>query len=230
MPRPAMIFAAGFGTRMGALTKDRPKPMIEVSGKPLINHSLEFLRNGGVTKIVINTHYHADLLEQHLAKEPDVQTIREEPEILETGGGLRNAMRLFGTAPVMTLNSDIVWPGRNPVADLDAAWDPIKMDALLVLIPLEKAVGFEGRGDFAIDAEGRLSRAENAPYLYTGLQIIKTETLPHYKEAKFSLSKVWDDLITERRAYGMIFDGAWVDVGKPDGINLAQQALENKHV
>jgi len=225
-----MIFAAGFGTRMGDLTKDRPKPLVEVDGQPLINHAIRLLRRGGIERIVVNTHYHAEMLEAHLKSEPDVTTLREEPEILETGGGLRNALPQLGSGPVMTLNSDIIWPGANPIDQLEAAWEPEKMDALLLLLPIENAIGFKGGGDFTLLEDQKIERAKDAPYLYSGLQIIKTNGLSHYSESSFSLTRVWDDMIAANKAFGLVFDGPWVDVGNPAGIALAEKALRGEHV
>jgi len=230
MPRTAMVFAAGFGTRMGDLTKDRPKPLVEVDGQPLINHAIHFLRQGGIERIVVNTHYHAEMLEAHLNLEPDVTTLREEPDILETGGGLRNAMPQLGSDPVFTLNSDIIWPGANPIDELVAAWEPEKMDALLLLLPIANAIGFKGGGDFALSTDQKIKRVKDAPFLYSGLQIIKTNGLSHYSESSFSLTRVWDDMIVGGKAFGLVYDGPWVDVGNPAGVELAERALRGEHV
>ena len=226
MPKNAMIFAAGFGTRMGAMTKTRPKPMIEVAGRPLIDHALAFLDQPAIGNVVINTHYLAEQLEQHLDKYPNVTTIREEPEILETGGGLRNALPVLGHAPVFTLNSDIIWPNGNPIEAMNALWDPNKMDGLLAVIPVSRATGYTGPADFKLENDGRISRGANAEFLYTGIQIINTEGLAEFSEVKFSINLLWDKMITEQRLFGFLFDGDWVDVGKPEGITLAQDALK----
>ena len=138
-PRAAMIFAAGLGTRMGALTRDRPKPLIPVAGRPLLDHALALVRGVGVPRVVVNTHAHAAQVADHLARSaPDV-LVSHEPERLETGGGLKRALPLLGSGPVFTLNADMVWSGPNPLAALAAAWRP-GMGALLVVVPRENAV------------------------------------------------------------------------------------------
>ncbi|MEM7240591.1 MAG: nucleotidyltransferase family protein [Pseudomonadota bacterium] len=225
MPRNAMIFAAGFGTRMGDLTKTRPKPMVEVAGKPLIDHALAFLDQPQVGKIVVNTHYLADQLEAHLDPLQNVVTLREEPDILETGGGLRNALPILGPDPVFTLNSDIIWPKGNPIAKMDAMWNPDRMDGLLALIPLARATGFSGNADFHLRDDGRIERVEDAAFLYTGIQIIKTDGLTEIDAQKFSLNILWDKMMASKRLFGFVFDGSWVDVGKPEGIALAEAEL-----
>ncbi len=228
-PDAIMVFAAGFGKRMGALTKDCPKPMIEVSGRPLIDHTLELVHQAGVEKIVVNTHYKAEVLETHLAPRTDVKLLREYPEIFETGGGLRNALPLLGDAPVYTLNSDMVWTGDNPLQALARAWDPSRMDALLMVVPREKAQENRGAGDFFMDRLGRLSRRgelETAPFVYSGTQIIKTNRLMDFEQNSFSLNLVWDEMLRDQRVFGIVHSGGWVDVGRPEGIAVAEAELK----
>ena len=225
-PKAAMIFAAGFGTRMAPLTDHTPKPMLSVAGKPLINHSLDLL--DGITNIVVNTHYLADQLEHHLRNTPHVTCLRESPDILETGGGLKNALPLLGADPVLVLNSDAVFVGANPLPALLSHWNPSKMDALLTLVPITNTIEHTGAGDFFCGNDGQLSRrGENpaAPYVYTGVQILKTDRLAEIKQSAFSLNLLWDQMIAEGRAYGLIYDGKWVDVGRPAGITAAEKAL-----
>jgi GTP:adenosylcobinamide-phosphate guanylyltransferase len=152
IPKTAMIFAAGFGTRMAPLTDRTPKPLIEVDGKPLIDHALSLL--DGFQNIVVNTHYLADQIETHLAGKTHVTCLQEVPEILETGGGLKNALPLLGPDPVVVTNSDAVFAGPNPVSELLARWKPDHMDALLSLVPIEQTIAHEGAGDFSCDGDG----------------------------------------------------------------------------
>ncbi|MFC3182236.1 nucleotidyltransferase family protein [Cypionkella sinensis] len=221
-PLPLMLFAAGFGTRMGALTQNRPKPLIEVGGKPLIDHALAMARSAGVAKIVVNLHYLGPQIAAHLHGS-DIQLSWETEQILETGGGLRAALPLLGVGPVMTLNTDAVWSGQNPLTQLLAAWDPAKMDALLLLLPCDKALGHTGHGDFLLDPDGRISRANGADApVYLGAQILKTESLSAISEPVFSLNRLWDISIANNRAFGLIHQGGWCDVGRPEGIALAE--------
>lgn len=224
-PFPLMLFAAGLGTRMGALTADRPKPMIPVAGKPLIDHALALADAAGVTTRVANLHYRGDQLAAHL-RDRNVALSWETEQILETGGGLRAALPLLGPGPVLTLNSDAVWTGANPLQELMAAWDAARMDALLLLLPVAQALGHSGSGDFLLDAENRISRAKGAPGLvYSGAQIIRTGLLEQMPEKVFSLNLLWDKMILQGRAFGMVHQGGWCDVGRPDCIPIAEALL-----
>jgi MurNAc alpha-1-phosphate uridylyltransferase len=234
MTRPLMIFAAGFGTRMGALTADRPKPLIPVAGRPLIDHALGHGRAAGAAPIVANAHYRAGMLAAHLADAPDVTLTREMPEILDTGGGLRAALPLLGGGPVFTLNADAVFAGPEPLPLLDAAWDPARMDALLLLVPRARAVAHAGPGDFRAGPDGRLRRAAaggtDAALVYTGAQIVDPAGLAAIPESVFSLNRVWDDAIARGRLFGCAYPGRWADVGTPDGIAAADALLDRTHV
>ena len=222
MPDALMLFAAGFGTRMGALTADRPKPLIEVAGQPLIDHALALADGFGPLRRVANAHYRADQLEAHLAPR-DVTVSREDPEILDTGGGLRHALPLLNADPVFTLNTDAVWSGPNPLRLLADAWDPTRMDALLLCVPLANAVGRKGGGDFDILRDGRLSRGGDL--VYTGAQIVKTKALHAVTEPVFSLNVIWNQMAEKGQLCGLPYPGQWCDVGHPDGIRLAEEML-----
>jgi MurNAc alpha-1-phosphate uridylyltransferase len=226
-PDAVMVFAAGFGARMKHLTQDRPKPMIPVAGKPLIDHALDLARAVNPARIVVNLHYRADMLERHLSG-TDVQTIVEVPEILETGGGLRNALPLLGDGPVFTTNSDALWSGPNPLTMLAQAWNPDRMDGLLICIPTENTLGHEGKGDFDLDGDGTLTRGKTT--IYGGVQIIKTDGLAAIAETKFSLNVLWDMMLSEQRLFGLRYPGNWCDVGRPEGIALAEGLLRGSHV
>ncbi|WP_406720210.1 nucleotidyltransferase family protein [Thioclava litoralis] len=222
-PDSLMLFAAGFGTRMGALTADRPKPLVEVAGRPLLDHALELVEEAGISKVVANIHYRGDQIVEHLAGR-SVEISDETDEILETGGGLRKALPLLGQGPVFTLNTDAIWTGPNPLAALRAAWDPAKMSALLMLVPPERATGHKGAGDFTL-SEGRLSRGPG--FVYTGAQLIDPAELSDIPEGAFSLNLLWDRLLTKGRVYGVIHDGGWCDVGRPESIPLAEALLDH---
>lgn len=222
-----MLFAAGFGTRMQHLTADRPKPLVPVAGRPLIDRALDLATDVGADPIVANLHYRPEMLEAHLQL-TSVQTVRETPDILETGGGLRNALPLLGTDPVVTLNPDAIWAGPNPIRMLLDAWNPKRMDALLICVPLTQVHGRNGGGDFSIDADGRLHRGGNT--VYGGAQITKTDLLHEVSDAAFSLNVVWNMMAKRDRLFGLTYPGEWCDVGHPEGIEDAEAMLARAHV
>jgi MurNAc alpha-1-phosphate uridylyltransferase len=224
-PDALMLFAAGFGTRMGPLTKSLPKPLIEVAGRPLLDHALALAAPLGLKHVVINTHYRAEQIARHLSTQPKIKLSFESPGILETGGGLRHALPLLGTGPVFTLNTDAVWSGPNPLELLNSAWDPQEMDALLLLIPKPNALGHSGAGDFETDVDGRLVRGPGA--IFSGAQILKTGDLAMIPDATFSLNVVWDRMLDRKRLFGLIYPGNWCDVGRPESVPLATRMLSN---
>lgn len=222
-PRAVMLFAAGFGTRMGALTRERPKPLIEVAGKPLIDHALALARAIRPPRIVANLHYRADQLARHLAPR-GVALSHEQPDILDTGGGLRAALPLLGPGPVFTMNTDAVWVGPNPLALLRAAWDPARMDALLMCVPVGRATGHSGPGDFIADDSGRIRRGSGL--VYGGVQIVKPEGLRDFPQPAFSLNLLWNRMQAAGRLHALSYPGRWCDVGHPGGIALAEAMLK----
>ncbi|SEO10766.1 MobA-like NTP transferase domain-containing protein [Salinihabitans flavidus] len=218
-----MLFAAGFGTRMGPLTATRPKPMIPVGGRPLIDHTLELAKQVEPRVIVANLHYLPEVLERHLAPK-DVRLSREHPDILDTGGGLLAALPLLGAEPVYTANTDAIWQGPNPFELLRTAWEPDRMDAFLLCVEPASAVGHQGQGDFLLGQDGRLRRGPGV--IYGGIQIIRTDSLRDIPERSFSLNLLWNRMETEGRLFGLTYPGRWCDVGRPDGIRLAETLLE----
>ncbi|WP_298259063.1 nucleotidyltransferase family protein [uncultured Litoreibacter sp.] len=225
-PTSAMVFAAGFGTRMGALTQSRPKPLIEVAGRALLDHALDVVRDAEV-RAVVNAHYKSDMVAAHLNTRPNVELLVETPDILDTGGGLKAALPHLGSDPVFTLNSDAVWAGPNPLDCLRNAWQPERMGALLLLVPLARTVGYTRAGNFAVDNEGRLTRDTNG-LVYTGAQILHTDGLAQITETQFSLNRLWDQMLPSKQVYGVEYSGYWADVGTPEGIKLAEDMIE-KH-
>lgn len=222
MSFPVLMFAAGFGTRMKHLTANQPKPLVKVAGVPLIDHTLALAQQVSPPVIIANLHYRAEMLQDHLGPR-GVQTVVEHPDILETGGGLRNALPMLGQGPVITMNTDAIWAGPNPLELLLAAWNPAQMDALLMGIPPAQAMEHSGNGDFAMDAQGRLSRG--AGLVYGGVQIIKTDLLEGVTATSFSLNLVWDQMLAQGTVFGLGYPGEWCDVGHPDGIDTAERLI-----
>lgn len=230
-PNAVMLFAAGFGTRMGALTQEHPKPLIKVAGKALLDHALDQVAGAGLRKTVVNLHYKGDQIATHLQGRPNVALSWERAQILETGGGLRAALPVLGEGPVFTLNTDAVWTGPNPLVTLQDAWDGGKMDALLLLAPPSQIKGFHGKGDFSLAPDGRIARADGAEGLaYLGAQILLPLGIDGIVEKSFSLNILWDQIIAKGRAYGVLHTGGWCDVGRPEGIAEAEALLEAIHV
>ena len=234
VPAAAMVMAAGLGKRMRPLTATRPKPLIEVAGRPLIDHALERLRAAGVGKAVVNVHYLADAVEAHLKNSrQDIEIlISDERELLlETGGGLVRALPLIDADPFLTVNSDNLWID-GPVDSLRllaSSWDDAVMDALLLLIPLARANCHHGRGDFHMTASGALSRRKPrgvAPFVYTGIQMMSKRLLDgELPDGPFSTNLLWDRAIEAGRCYGTVHQGLWFDIGRPENIRKAEEIL-----
>ena len=235
VPHTAMVMAAGLGKRMRPLTATKPKPLIEVNGKALLDHVLDKLRIAGVQKIVVNVHYLADALEAHLATRPhglEVAISDERKLLLETGGGLVQAAPLIDCDPFLALNSDNLWIDgpADTIKLLASQWDGKKMDALLLLVPQARALGHRGMGDFHMDRAGRIRRRAKshvAPFVFTGIQMVSKRLLREAPEGPFSTNILWDRAIEEGRAFGAVHQGLWFDVGTPQSIPMTEAALEN---
>jgi MurNAc alpha-1-phosphate uridylyltransferase len=227
-----MVLAAGLGKRMRPITATTPKPLVEVAGKSLIDFTLDRLAEAGIEQVVVNVHYLADLLEAHLAKRasPRVAISDERERLLETGGGLKKALGLLGSEPFLTFNSDSIWiEGPQPnLRRFLAAWNPARMDILMLLAPTATSVGYEGPGDFAMDAEGRLRRRQEreiTPFAYAGVAILKPELLAETPDGPFSANLLYDRAIAAGRLYGLRLDGQWLHVGDPRSLASAEECL-----
>jgi N-acetyl-alpha-D-muramate 1-phosphate uridylyltransferase len=226
-----MLFAAGLGTRMGNLVADRPKPLLDVAGRPLIDRALDLVDQANIPRKVVNLHYLGDQIAAHLAHRKDIALSWERDLLLDTGGGLRAALPLLGDGPVFTLNPDVVWAGPNPLTHLRDGWDSNTMDGLLLLLPMSSVKGRDGRPDFLLAPDGRITRAgSTGQHLYISAQIIRTERLADIPDAVFSLNRLWDMMIADRRAFGVIYPGEWCDVGTPQGLAEAAAMLANANV
>jgi len=235
VPHTAMIMAAGLGKRMRPLTATKPKPLIEVNGKALLDHVLEKLKSSGVQKVVVNVHYLADALEAHLTSRAhglDVVISDERQLLMETGGGLVKAEPLIDCDPFLALNSDNLWIDgpADTIKLLASQWDGAKMDALLLLVPQARALNHRGLGDFHMDRTGLIRRRERshvAPFVFTGIQLVSKRLLRDAPDGPFSTNILWDRAIEEDRAYGAVHQGLWFDVGTPQSIPMTEAALEN---
>ena len=227
----AMVLAAGFGRRMLPITLSRPKPLVEVAGRALVDHALDRLVEAGIGAAVVNVHHLADQLEAHLARRRDI-AIRisdERGEILETGGGVRKALPLLGST-ILVMNSDSLWTeGRDSnLARLIAGFDPARMDIRLMVAAVSTSLGYDGAGDFDLGADGRLARRAKggvAPFVYAGVGILKAELFAGTPEGAFSLNLLFDRAIAAGRLFGMPLDGEWLHVGTPEAIPAAEERL-----
>ena len=235
VPKTAMVMAAGLGKRMRPLTATRPKPLVEVAGKPLIDHVLDRLRAAGVTKLVVNVHYLADALEAHLkarASDLEVTISDERGLLLETGGGLIHAEPLISADPFLVVNSDNFWIDgpADTLRLLASHWRDGEMDALLLVVPQARAGNHGGQGDFHMMPDGRLTRRKTgrvAPFVFTGIQMISKRLLRDAPEGAFSTNILWDRAIAEGRCFGAVHQGLWFDVGSPAAIPATEHALQH---
>ena len=234
VPETAMIMAAGLGKRMRPLTATRPKPLVEVAGKTLIDHVFNRLRAAGVKRAVVNVHYLADALEAHLlhrVKGIDVIVSDERDHLLETGGGLVKARDLLGEKPFLVANSDNLWVDgpADAIKLLAARWDDAEMDALLLMVPLAQAHNHGGQGDFHLAPDGRITKRRQpgrpAPFVFTGVQILSPRLLVDWPEGPFSTMVFWERAIAAGRAYGVVHQGLWFDVGTPAAIGRTEAIL-----
>ncbi len=231
-PDHAMVLAAGLGTRMRPVTDGMPKPLVPVAGKPLLDHVLDKLADAGVGDAVVNVHYFAEQIERHLVGRhvPRITISDERRELLNTGGGVCAALRFLGTAPFFLLNSDTLWidGADGNLNRLARAFDPDRMDALLLLAPTATSIGYVGRGDFAMDPAGLLRRRrerEVVPFVYAGAAVLTPGMFADAPEGPFSLNLLFDRAIEAGRLCGLRLDGVWMHVGTPEAVAAAEAAI-----
>jgi N-acetyl-alpha-D-muramate 1-phosphate uridylyltransferase len=231
-PRTAMVLAAGLGERMRPLTDRIPKPLVPVAGKPLIDHVLDRLAAAGVERAVVNVHYLADLIERHLTgrTRPQIVISDEREKLLNTGGGVVKALGAIGSEPFIHVNSDTIWiDGVRPNLErLAEAFDPAHMDALLLLAPVSTSIGYSGRGDFTMAADGRLKRRPErdvAPFVYAGAAILRPELFKAAPAGAFPLTALFHRAEESGRLHGLRLEGVWMHVGTPQAIAEAEAAI-----
>jgi MurNAc alpha-1-phosphate uridylyltransferase len=227
----AMVLAAGLGTRMRPLTDDKPKPMVVLAGRTLLDWALDRLAAAGVKRTVVNTHYFAETIHQHLAGRKGI-VISHEDARLETGGGVLKALPELGTRPFFVVNSDAVWlDGASPaLSRLAAAWDDARMDALLLLQPVDAAIGYAGCGDYRMES-GRLYRRtgdEAAPFLFAGVQVLHPRLFRDAPDGPFSLNVLYDKAQAAGRLYGLAHDAEWFHVGTPEDLAATEDFLARR--
>lgn len=231
-PAAAMVFAAGLGTRMRPLTLTTPKPMIAVAGRPLIDHMLDRLVEAGVKRAVVNVHWLADQIEDHVAKRRDIEVIvsDERAKLLDQGGGVMRAWRHLGDGPILVCNTDAIWlpSGGWSLRRLFDAWDPARMDVALMVAATQGSVGVDWEGDFLMDGAGRLTKrpeGETAPYVYAGVGLIDRKAFAGETREVFRLAPIFFEAAAKGRLHGVALDGQWLHVGAPEAVAEAEAAF-----
>ncbi|TXR50211.1 nucleotidyltransferase family protein [Phyllobacterium endophyticum] len=236
-PNTAMVLAAGLGKRMAPITDTIPKPLVRVAGKPLLDWGLDALVAAGVERAIVNVHYLADQLDAHLAgrEAPTILISDERKELLDSAGGIVNALANIGPEPFFIINADTFWvDGARPnLVLLAEGWDDARMDILLMIATKDQATGYDGRGDFQMGDDGQLRRlggGETSPYIYAGAAIVHPRIFAGAKAGKSSLNRYFDAAIAENRLYGLRMEGLWLTVGTPEAIGAAEAAIARQMV
>ena len=231
-PKTGMVLAAGLGKRMHPITQTLPKPLVRVQGRSMLDRALDSLEHAGVEKAVVNVHHHAEQIETHLQERPApaIEISDERDRLLDSGGGVKNALSKLGKEPFYLLNGDSFWvEGFRPNLERMAeSWNSDKMDILLLVANMASAVGFETKGDFQMDGNGRLKRRselEVAPFAYAGAAIMRPEIFENTPEEPFSLNILFDRALEQERMFGLRLEGLWLHVGTPDAIREAEEAI-----
>jgi MurNAc alpha-1-phosphate uridylyltransferase len=231
-PDKAMVLAAGLGLRMRPLTERMPKPLVSVAGRTLLDHVLDKLGNASVTEAIVNVHYLPDQIIDHVAgrKRPHVTISDERDQVLGTGGGVIKALPLLGNEPFFLVNADTLWiDGVRPnLARLAEAFDPSRMDILLLMAPTASSIGYDGSGDYAMLPDGALRKRKEhqvVPFVYAGVAIMSPAIFAGAPSGEFSLTKMFDDANEQERLFGLRLDGTWMHVGTPDAVGAAEEAF-----
>jgi MurNAc alpha-1-phosphate uridylyltransferase len=235
VPKSAMVLAAGLGTRLRPVTEHLPKPLVEVGGRTLIDHAIDRLALAGVERVVVNAHYRVAMITTHLARRDHPQImVSEEPELLDTGGGVRHALPLLGEM-FFVVNGDILWlDGRNhALSRLVQAFDPARMDALLLLQRTVTAIGYDGVGDYLLDGNGtprRRPEREVSPYLFAGIQLLHRRLFDGIADRVFSLVRLYERAETAGRLAAIVHDGEWYHIGTPEGLAATRRRFSSHRI
>ena len=229
-----MALAAGMGTRMRPITNDRPKALVEVGGKALIDWTLDRFAAAGVEECVVNIHHFSELMRVHLERHtgmPAITISDETGAVLETGGGVVNALPVLGDEPFFVSNIDAVWvdEGARELDRMQAAWDPERMDVLLLLAPMARTLGFDGAGDVFLEPDGQVrfrGAAASAPYAFAGVHIVHPRILAGRTAERFSMMDIWKALEPDGRVHGIAMESFWMHVGDPGALQEAEARLK----
>lgn len=231
----AMVLAAGLGTRLRPITDTTPKPLVPIAGKPMINYGLDALAEAGIRRAVVNVHHFADQMKAHLADRavPEILLSDETDRLMDSGGGLAKGLKLLGREPVLVMNADLFWIGEKPgqktnLQRLAEGFDPESMDMLMLCVKLEDTTGHNGKKDFSLDAEGRLTRyreGSGTPVVYAGALALMPALLDDAPDDAFNLNIYFDRAIAAGRLHGIMLEGHWITVGTPDAIGAAEAVI-----
>jgi len=231
-PTKAMVLAAGLGVRMRPLTDKMPKPLVRVAGQPLLDHVLDKLGSAGVTEAVVNVHYLPDQIIEHTRKrkKPHVIISDERNQVLGTGGAVVKALPILGNAPIFHVNADTMWIDgvRSNLSRLAEAFDPARMDILLLMAPTTNSIGYSGRGDYSMLPNGALRKRRElqvVPFVYAGAAIMSPSLFADAPKGEFSLTRMFDHANEQERLFGLRLDGLWMHVGTPDAVQAAEEAF-----
>ncbi|MDQ8731920.1 nucleotidyltransferase family protein [Bradyrhizobium sp. LHD-71] len=231
-PTTAMVLAAGFGLRMRPITNTIPKPLVQVAGKTLLDHVLDKLAGAGVQKAVVNVHYLPDQIIRHVSQRqrPRIVISDERNEILGTGGGVVKALPQLGSSPFFHMNADTMWIDgvRSNLTRLAEAFDPARMDMLMLMAPTATSIGYDGRGDYTMSAAGTLHKRNEkqiAPFVYAGAAIVSPQLFASAPQGEFGLARLFDAAEEAGRLFGVRLEGTWMHVGTPDAIGEAERAV-----
>lgn len=235
----AMVLAAGLGTRLRPITDRMPKPLVPIAGKPMIDYGLDALAEAGVKRVVVNVHHFADQMTAHLANrsQPEIILSDETAQLMNSGGGLAKGLKLLGPAPVLVMNADLFWVGEKPgektnLQRLAEAFDPDRMDMLMLCVRLEDTTGHNGKKDFSMDTDGRLTRyrdEDGNPVVYAGAIAMMSALLDDAPDDAFNLNIYFDRAIEKGRLFGLMLEGHWITVGTPDAIDAAEAVIGRFH-
>jgi MurNAc alpha-1-phosphate uridylyltransferase len=231
----AMVLAAGLGTRLRPITDTMPKPLVPVAGKPMIDYGLDALADVGVTHAVVNVHHFADRMEAHLAAYPRLEIIvsDERAQLMNSGGGLKQGLSQLQRGFVFVMNADLFWIGEKPgeptnLERLAEFFDAERMDMALLCVPLECTTGHNGKKDFQLSSDGRLSRyteGQDNPVVYAGAIVMHTSLLDDAPDDAFNLNIYFDRAIKNDRLFGLVMDGEWITVGTPEALPEAEAVI-----
>lgn len=231
----AMVLAAGLGTRLRPITDTMPKPLVPIAGKPMIDYGLDALADAGVTRAVVNVHHFADQMTAHLASRtvPDIILSDETEQLMNSGGGLARGLKLLGADPVLVMNADLFWIGETPgektnLLRLAEGFDPERMDMIMLCVRLEDTTGHNGKKDFSLDGEGRLTRyreGSGSPVVYAGALALMPSLLDDAPDDAFNLNIYFDRAIEKGRLFGIMLEGHWITVGTPEAIGAAEAVI-----